>query len=270
MSEENQQKKMTLTKIGYWIFLWPIMGTVFLWKRIQMRTILKVPAFIIGWTFLLSLITLLQQGGKPTQTVDERQEQVLKVQESSYPVATPIPSLEIVTFTQEAALSKIQSYKLTQPWNTYKAGITVKNAVEDWGQDKGKWNISPSDHDHAFVVEYVSEGNGFRPKWTVKQDEIIALNGTARRVTPELEAKIEVDRSHESQKIHQEVKDHMNQLFDSKDSVTVAEEDVAFGKITKELARKYNYTEKEIAEIYTRVSLENAAKYKEQNKDLMN
>lgn len=77
-----------------------------------------------------------------------------------------------------------------------------------------------------------------------------------------------MDSQDESQQIYQEIKAHMDALYASKDYVTMEEEDAAFAKILKSVAQKYGYTEKEIGQIYVRVGTENAAKFREQNKDL--
>lgn len=274
MSETVQKRKITVRLILTWLFLFPIMLTVLLWKNVDWPLNKKIPAFLFGWIFILVFIGIIQKANNLTiESVDSNQIKIElpgNVEQAPNPTSEvlPSPTETPIQLSQEDALDKIQSYKLTQQWYSFEPGTTVKKAVEDNDKDKGTWNLQPSNHENAFVIEYVSGSSQFRPKWTVQASKIIALNGSARRVTPEFEAQIETNEQDESQQIYQEVRAHMDALYKSKDYVSIEEEDAAFSAICKKLGAKYKYTEREIAEIYTKTSLENMRKFQEQNKDL--
>ncbi len=99
----------------------------------------------------------------------------------------------VAEFSQEKALEKLQSYKITKPLHSpeIEAGKTIADvylikgeipAVKNMG-----WFSDKTENEGVFVVGYRQSISGSlqEPRWEVGETYIKALNGKAITITPE-------------------------------------------------------------------------------------
>lgn len=178
---------------------------------------------------------------------------------------------EQLVFSAENSVGKLQDYPLQQAFDKSKAGTPLKQAVENFETDPGEWKSSPSEQPNSFVVEYVSTDEGFRPKWMVSEVEIIALNGSAKSVTPELETKVTIQGTDEEKTIYADLKvlldKRMQELY-AEQILDTKKEDQVFLQTVSEIATKYGKTSKEVSDLYSRMEQESMKKALDKNSDL--
>lgn len=174
-------------------------------------------------------------------------------------------------FSAEKSVGKLQGYPLQQDFHESKTGTPLKLAVENFETDPGEWKVTSSELPNAYVVEYVSTDEGFRPKWTVSEVEIIALNGSAKSVTPELEANVTIQGTDEEKTIYADLKvllDKRMQALYAEQTLDTEKEDQVFLNTVYEIATKYGKTSKEVSDLYSRMEQEGMKKALDKNQDL--
>lgn len=174
-------------------------------------------------------------------------------------------------FSAENSVGKLQEYPLQHAFHKSKAGTPLKQAVENFETDPGEWSVTTSEQPNSFVVEYVSTDEGFRPKWTVSEAEIIALNGSAKSVTPELEVQVTVQGTEEEKTIYADLKvllDTRMKTLHAEENLDTAEEDKIFLQTVREVATKYGKTSNAVSDLYSRMEQEGMKKALDKNSDL--
>jgi len=112
------------------------------------------------------------------------------------PISKPEP---VSKFTEVDAQNKVWEYRLTQDWTgspNVPKGKTVFEFYLIRGKEKGitnlGWFVEEASGEGKYIVRF-EEAVGFgdsqllySPRWEVTNDSIIALNGKARSITPDL------------------------------------------------------------------------------------
>lgn len=184
--------------IIFWLILFYPAGLFLMWKHSHWskKKKLIITGIYIVLTWFTVLIFNMGNDNKIPDNLDQTNEEQKQVEQSVPLNKAEEPLVEKTEerkFTKDDALKKVQQYKLQVEIPDSIIGDTIIDYYNRRGeipaiQNEG-WYVDETNEKEKYIVGYVVKIGVMEnlPRWEVTADSIIALNGAAIRLTPELQ-----------------------------------------------------------------------------------